>query len=142
MTDFQTISNLIVTKLQGISGLNGVYNYEPDKPTAGQYPFATVTPVSFEGEFADTVRNKRTYVFSVRVYQERMEAGFGNSKAERLVREMSDEILTAFDSDTTLSGALLYVKPAHGDLTYENRELGDTRVIEITFDCLKMVNSS
>lgn len=136
------ISSAIATKMRGVSGLRAVYEYEPDKPTNGGYPFATVTPQAFSGEFGDTIRNLRTYALSVKIYQERTEAAFGNEKAERLMREMIDEVLTAFDMDTTLSGMVKYVKPVHGDLSYIDREIGDTRVGEFIFDCVNVVPST
>ena len=138
-TFFNDISGAIVTKISGVSGLHDVYNYEPDKPTDGKYPFASVTPLSFEGEFGDTIRNIRRYRFAVRIYQERTQAAFGNSKSERLVREMLDEILTAFDDDTTLSGMVKFVKPVSGDLSYDDREIGDTRVAEIIVEAMGVV---
>lgn len=135
------ISAAIKTKLDSIAGLKSVYEYEPDKPTDGKYPFATVTPVNFEGEFADTVRNSRVIGYSVKVYQERTERGFGNQKAERVLREVVDEIFTAFDNDTTLSGTVKWVKPASGDLTYTERETGDTRVCDILLEANVVVDS-
>ena len=77
----------------------------------------------------------------MRVYQERVEVAFGNQKAERLMREMVDEILTAFDMDTTLSGMMKYVRPVHGNLTYEEREYGDVRVAEFILECVNVVDS-
>ena len=141
MTNFQDISASIVTKLGGISGLNGVYDYEIPEPTSGKYPFATVTPKAIDGLPGDLNRNIRTYSFSVRVYQERTAIGAGNSKAERLIREMTDEITTAFDADITLSGRVLYVKPIKGDFSYVDREIGDTRIAEFTIETVNAQNA-
>jgi|SRR5581483_577228 len=135
------VSGAIATKMRGVSGIQDVYEYEIDKPTGGRYPFATVTPQAFSGEFGDTIRNLRTYQIAIRVYQERTATGAGNQKAERLIREMTDEILTAFDMDTTLSGMMKYVRPVHGDLSYIDREIGDTRVAEFILDCVNVVPS-
>lgn len=141
-SDLVNISAAIVSKLQGVSGLNGVYDYEPDKPTSGQYPFATVTWLREEGQFADTIRNIRTHIFAVRVYQERTGAAFGNSKAETLIRTICDSILTVFDADTTLGGTVKFVKPLKTNLNYVNREIGDVRVAEFLLDCVTVVPSS
>lgn len=141
MSNIVDLSAAIATKLRGVSGIQDVYEYEPDKPTDGRYPFATVTPEAFFGEFGDTIRNIRTYNMKVQIYQERVEASFGNQKAERLIREMVDEVFTAFDADTTLSGMVQYVKPARGDLSYEDREIGEVRVAEIILECVKVVPS-
>lgn len=140
-TNVVDISLAIVNKLSGISKLNGVYNYEPDKPESGMYPFATVTMQAFDGKFGDTIRNIRTFDLVVRVYQERIESNFGNEKAERVMREMVDEIITAFDADTTLSGTCKMVKPLSGNLDYEDRELGDTRIAEIIVQATTVVPS-
>lgn len=140
-TDIQNISSAIATKLAGISGLHVIYEYEIDKPEDGKYPFATVTPRAFEGRFGDTIRNIRTYTLAVRVYQERTESGVGNEKAERLAREMVDEILTAFDADTTLSGIAKMVKPVSGNLDYIDREIGDTRIAEFIIEATTVVSS-
>lgn len=140
--DIQNISSAIVTKLEGVSGMVQVYNYEPDKPEDGGYPFATVTTRELNGEFGDTIRNIRKYTFSIRVYQERVEIGFGNQKAERIAREMTDEILTAFDADTTLSGMVKMVSPLRGNFDYIDREVGDTRIVEIDVEAMTVVPST
>lgn len=140
--DVQNIKTAIITKLNGVSGLNGVYRQEVDKPTNGQYPYATVTLESWNGEFGDTIRNIRIYKFAVRVYQERVEAAFGATKAERLNDEMVDEILTAFDADTTLSGVVKFVRPLSGDNDYIEREIGDIRVAEFIVEAETVVPST
>lgn len=142
MSDFWVrISDNIVTKLGGVSKLNAVYDYEIDKPENGKYPFATVSAVSFDGQFGDTIRNIRQYRYAIRVYQERTETGFGNLKTERVVREIADEILTAFDADTTLSGLVKMVRPVSGDFDYTDREIGDTRVAEFIIEAMAVVPS-
>lgn len=135
------LSTAIANKIQGVSGLVAVYAFEPDVPTNGGYPFATVTHKAFAGSFGDTMRNIRTYTFSLKVYQERTATGFGNSKAERLHREMVDEILTAFDMDTTFSGMVKFIRPVSGDLDYVDREMGDTRIAEFTIEATCVVDS-
>jgi hypothetical protein len=136
------ISGYIAAKVVGVSGVKAVYEYKPDKPTDGGYPYAVVTPAEFQGQFGDTIRNLRTHTFVLSVYQERTEAGFGNQKAERLIREMSDEIITAFDQDTTFSGMIKYMKPLHGNLRYDEGETGEMRVCEFILDCVVISPSS
>ena len=140
--NFADLRTQIANKLSGVSGLHAVYPYEIGIPEDGKYPFATVTPIGFDGEFGDTIRNIRTYTFAVRVYQERTVTGFGNVKAERVIAEITDEVLTAFDADTTLSGMVKMVRPLRGDLDYVDREMGDTRVAEFILDCVTVVPST
>lgn len=136
-----TISSLIKTKLQGVAGLKAIYEYQPDKPTDGGYPYATITQSSFNGAFGDTQRNIRHYLFSVRVFQERTEAAFGNEKAERIMRELLDEIITAFDNDTTLNHAVKMITPISADFDYDQGEVGDLRVAEIIIDAMVVTDS-
>ena len=95
--------------------------------------------VVVDGEFGDTQRNVRTYKFVIRVYQER--AKVGNSKAERLIREIADEILTLFDNNTTLDGMVKMVRPVIANFDYIDREIGDTRVAEYNLECVNVVPS-
>lgn len=139
MTDIVDISAKIVTELSDITGLHSVYAYEPALSDDGKYPFATVTIDSVDGQFGDTQRNVRTYKFVVRVYQERTKVG--NSKAERLIREIADEILTLFDNNTTLDGMVKMVRPVTANFDYIDREIGDTRVAEYNFECVNVVPS-
>jgi len=139
MTDIVDISAKIASELSNITGLHDVYAYEPDKPTDGKYPFASVSLSNFEGKFGDTIRNERTYTFTIRVYQERTKVG--NLMAERLLREICDEILTNFDNNTTLDGMVKWVKPVSGTFVYVDREIGDTRVAEIDLECFNVVPS-
>lgn len=141
-TDLVDISALIKAKLEGINGLHDVYEYEPDKPDNGKYPYATVHILRGEGEFGDTIRNIRRHTFQINLYQERTSAAFGNEKAERIVRELIDAILTAFDNDTQLGGAVKMVTPLSYDAEYDNTEVGDTRVVRFEGECMTVVDSS
>lgn len=137
------ISNKIKTMLQTVANLNGVYEYEPATPTSGQYPFASITTGGApEASFGDTQRNLRTYRFSIRVYQERTEAAFGNEKAERIIREIQDAVFTLFDENTTLDGMVKKVSPVTCDTEHVDREVGDTRVAEFLVDCLCVTDSN
>lgn len=141
-TNLVDIQAAISTKLNTITQLNGVYTYEPDKPTSGQYPFATITFAGGEGEFGDTIRNIRKHRFFVRIYQERTQAAMGGSKAEDIILIIMDAIYTAFDADTTLGGVTKFVKPISSEATYINREIGDTRVSEIMIEATTVVPSA
>ena len=137
----QAIKSAIITKLNAVSGLNGVYSYEPDAPTDGKYPFATVITDNGDGRFGDTIRNERQIRFQINIYTERLAAANGSEKAERISDETIDEILTAFDADTTLSGTCHFVKPLSFNTNYDDRELGDTRVAQFIVDAMAVVPS-
>lgn len=136
------IQTLIINKLNGVSGLNGVYAYFPDRPTNGAYPYAIVSVKSGTGEFGDTIRNIRHHVFEVKVFQERTEAGFGNQKSERIIDEIVDEVLVAFDADTTLSGSVKMVKPLDFSKDFDESETGDQRIAVFVVDATVVVPST
>lgn len=127
------ISTKIAQKLQDCQTIKAVYEFETGN-AGGNYPMATITPQSFTGEFASTAHNRRSFLFSVKIYQER-DAGFGVEKAERVMREAVDEIITAFDMDTTLSGTVTYCRPIDADFSHEDREL-DVRLADITLEAV------
>lgn len=134
-----TISSKIAQKLGETGSIKAVYEYESGNPD-GKYPLATVTPRDFEGEYASTAHNKRSYYFNINIYQERTETGFGAEKAERVVREAVDEIVTAFDMDTTLSGSVTYCRPVGADFSHEDREV-DVRVANLLLEAVTIVTS-
>jgi hypothetical protein len=137
----ETIKNLIVNKVSGLSHIRNVYNYQNSNPEG--FPFAVVVLDTFSGDFADfsaiSKRNLRTWDFLVKVYVERDEASFGSQKAERIAVETTDELLKAFDSDLTLGGEVKYVKVVNG--IFGNESIGNTvRVCEFTISCVDLVS--
>lgn len=141
-TDLIDIRGKINTMLSGISQLNGVYLYEPDKPESGKYPFATITYEGGDGQFGDTIRNIRRHRFNINIYQERTQAGFGNSKAETIILTILDAIYTLFDGNTTLDGMVKWVKVLSTDGGYVEREAGDTRVARVLVEATTVVPST
>lgn len=134
-----TISQKIAEKLGDVQGIKAVYEYESANPS-GQYPLATVTPNNFDGEYASTAHNRRSYFFNVRIYQERTETGFGSEKAERVMREVVDEVMDAFDMDTTLSGTVMFCRPIGGNFDYTERE-HDARTAELLLEAVRVVTA-
>lgn len=142
MTVVFDIGNAIVTKLQGVGFLNGVFFSEVPAPSQGTYPFATVVVRRGTGVFGDTIRNKRVLGYEINVYQERTKTGQGPAAAETISVHAIDEILTAFDADTTLSGLVSFVKPLDFDAAYINREIGDTRILKFDVEATVLVPST
>lgn len=134
------ISAKIAQKLNETQSIKAVYEYETGNPD-GKYPMATVTAQGFDGEFASTAHNRRAFQFSIKVYQERQETSFGVAKAERVMREAVDEIITAFDMDTTLSGTVTYCAPVGADFSHEDRE-HDVRLANITLEAVTVVTAA
>lgn len=136
------ISDKIKSELNAISNFNGVYEHEPDIPTDGKYPFATITFAGREAEFGDTQQNLVIYKFLIRVYVERTGAAMGNSKSERVMREICDAVTNSFDNNTTLDGLVKFVKPIPIDMRFDDREVGDVRVADITIEAVVLESST
>lgn len=139
--NISNIRTALVTKLSGIGSLHAVYDNEQAVPEDGKYPFATIIYDGTDAKFGDTIRNIRTERFIVNVYQERTQLGFGNEKAEDVIIAICDEIQTAFDADTTLSGMVKWIKPLKSNTNYVDREIGDTRVAQYTVEAVTVVPS-
>lgn len=139
----ETIKQIIVNKVNGLSHIRHTYNYENSNPDG--FPFATVTLQDFSGSFGDfsaiSKRNLRTWNFLIKVYVERDEGNFGSEKAERIAVETADELLIAFDNDLTLGGEVKFVQVVSG--SFSNEQIGNTvRVVEFVVSCLDVVNAS
>lgn len=140
MSNIASITTKIKQKVSEMGSIKNTYDYEKGIDTSTGFPLATVTFKSGEGEFLTTAHNLRKHQFFIRVYQEKTTAGAGSNKAERVSREVLDELLTAFDYDTTLSGTVKWVRPVSWDGAYLDREL-DVRVLEVVLEAAEIVNS-
>lgn len=129
----------ILEKLNDMQKLKAAYNWETSN-VSGNYPYATLTLREGHGEYGSSSHNLRMRGFRVRIYQERSKTGQGPQTAEEIATKVLDEIETAFDMDTTLSGAVKYTLPASWVAEYVDREL-DTRVLTINLDAYELVSS-
>lgn len=137
----ETIKSVLVTKLEGMTHLRHVYDYQKAEPTG--FPFAIVTLGDFDGDFGDwgtSNRNIRNWNFIVKIYVDRDEGSFGSEKGERVAVETTDEILIALDTDVTLGGEVKQVKVVSG--SFDNETIGNTvRVAELVISCMDLVSA-
>lgn len=133
------IRTKLLTKLGEMQSLKAAYDWETSNPN-GNYPFATLTLRAGEGRFESTAHNRRIRGFRIRVYQERSKIGQGPENAEDISVAVLDELETALDMDTTLSGTCKFVKPISWGAGYVDREL-DTRILEINLEAFDLVSS-
>lgn len=127
---YVNISAAIVSILQAnVPKLRHVYDYERLQPEG--YPCATVTPDDGEAEFADTSRNKRTYIFSIKIKQERVQQN--EEESERIMRELVDQAIATFDDrdNISLSNTVIFAQPVPSKWTYEDAPDSTVRVAEI-----------
>lgn len=128
--------NLIQTKVALCSGLAQVYTHPVDK---SDFPYATIGESGWAGEFSDTQRNRRTFIYEIHLYQEVSVDNFNQAKASRVMRELQDEVITAFENDPTLGGEVLFCLPVSG--TAPEIVLGPTPLLMviITVQCDRLV---
>ncbi|MFA5014029.1 MAG: hypothetical protein WC549_00615 [Actinomycetota bacterium] len=133
------IRDSLLVKLNSMTSLKAAYAYPTGNPS-GNYPFAVLTMAEGEGSFASNVHNLRKQGFWVRVYQEQSKMGQGVQAAENISITVMDELQTALDRDTTLSGVCKYVIPVSWDTAYIDREL-DTRILEVKIEAHEIINT-
>lgn len=115
---------------------SAIFDYA--KSSFTEYPAITYCPADGDGEFADTTRNKRNYIFSIKCYQERTE--MTEQTSEQTLRNLIDELITLFDSQTYLDGDFLHgrgwVKPIPSTWAFIQGEQINMRVAEILIGCV------
>lgn len=115
----------IETVLGTISELNIVYEYEAKQ--LKKYPAATVSASSHTDVFNDTASNLRTFVFTIRLYY-RTDT---DEDAESILRELTDRVIVAIETDTTLASTADFTLPTEGRWLFIEREV-PVRVVELT----------
>ena len=133
------IKTKIIQKLEDMQNLKTVFDY-PASNARGKYPFATVTLRRGDGDIRSTAHNLRVRSYWIRVYQELTKVGQGPQNAETIVVSVIDELETAFDMDTTLSGTCHWASPVSWNASYRNRE-HDARILEIQLDANELVSA-
>jgi len=127
---------LVKNKVALCSGLANVYVNPVDQSTC---PYATVGDAGWEGIFSDTARNRRTFRYDVHLYQEVSENTFDQKKASRIMRELQDEVITAFDNDPTLDGEVLMCRPVGGSPPQIVTGPTPLLMVIITVECDRLV---
>ena len=131
-TIFTAIQNklLTVANFKGADGTTRVYPYE--RTNQDGFPAASITDGGkTESVIIDTLRDKRTYYYNVRLYQEILAEDRGRAEGDRIMRELEDTVLAVFDADNDLSVAgVLRTVPINTSWGY--LEGGKLRVIDIT----------
>ncbi len=132
------LSAAIITQIKTCSHIANANIFDHAKQDFDGYPAVTVFAAEGAGRFADTVRNERHYIFSVRVWQERLKQGPENS--ESLMRTIVDDLISIFDAAPYLDGQRLlgrgYCTPIPSAWRFIQGEQIDMRMAEILIDCV------
>jgi len=132
------LSAAIVAVIQTSSEIDSSQVFDYAKSKMEHYPCATVTPLdNTETDFADTQRDRRSYNFAIRIYQERMEQGEQDS--ERIMRTIVDDLISKFDNDIYLGATLQgrgFCRPIPSRWSFVQGEQVNTRMAEIILSCV------
>jgi len=131
-----TIDTAIGTVLSGIVSIQA-YTNEHAIPVGG-FPAVTYQLENDNSEFYDTANNLRTFTYRIDLLHEVEKVG--ESEAVRILQDVLSDIQTAFETDTSLSGAVDYCQP----LTTGNSEKiqgshGIMLRIPIDLVCVKLI---
>lgn len=145
-TTIKDIKPLIVTKLQGLMDNESPQNvligevFDYANGDFSKYPVAVVRSVGGKGGVEDTHRIERVFSFTITLYQEQSKAGETKDLADQKMTDISDAILTAFDTDKDLGGELQIVRVVDFDFDFAVRA-GTFNFATFRVDCVVMVPS-
>jgi len=135
------IRTKLLTKLNEMQSLRAAWDWEISN-TDGKYPYATLTLRDGEANFASTAHNLRRRGFSIKLYQERQkDVGQTPEQAEDIMTAVIDELETALDMDTTLSGVCKWVRPVGWRADYVVKDTS-IRLLEIDVDAFDIISST
>lgn len=138
MATYANIGNQIesIIRVQ-VSNVNYVYPYARKNPEG--YPAITIEGFDGDGEFADTSRNKRSFMFRLTVLQERLSVG--ENQAEIVVKGLIDQLLSTFDdrSNLTLNNSCIFAYPIPSKWGYIQAPDIDIRSAEIILTAVDVV---
>lgn len=135
---YVSVEAAIDAKLNTVTQLQTILDYHTTNLTG--FPAATFEPSDGENEMADTTNNLRHYSFDIVVHQEMTVAG--RQAAKDILMAAVDAIITAFDEDFTLGGAVHSVFPLPSK--WGTYEAGNASVMFATLQvkCMQLVDIS
>lgn len=136
---FTTIKPQIKTILDGIADIGVTYLF--DKGRLEKYPAAVIYPSENANDFETTSQNLTTYVFTVRLHYPMEEAGGDtHEKADRILGEVIDQVIDAFDKrdNLTLGGTAKFIRATPSIWGYQTRETGILRTAEVRLECVTL----
>lgn len=134
---FSTIRVKIKEKLLEMTTLQSVYLTNTSKFSDG-FPVAVISPSENQTDYGSTSKDKRVFVFKVRLYYPITSQD--NQETEELALEkVVDEVILAFNRRNLLDPACDWVEPIPSVWEYEERDGSVYRVGEITLRCIKYV---
>jgi len=132
---FVTLAAALKTKLETLTSLAAVHDYEKSK--LDNFPVACITASDSPSDTFDTGNNLRDYSFTIRIYDSRED---NEAESEARMRAVVDEIIDALDNSQDLGGACHFLKPAPSKWGYTDQAAGGHRTAEIEIVCRVLSN--
>lgn len=135
MSAIKQIKGQIIRRLQSVSAVNKVYDYEKINPAG--FPAAFVTFAGSDNEFFSNAENKRVYAYRIlllaQIGQDRTNTD-QLEEAEHTIQDLVGDVLDSMDSDITLDGntQVIFMEAAIGEPGYVEYEGGWARSGEVT----------
>ena len=101
---YTAITNTIYAKLQEVTALNSVFNYEPKESDA--YPYACVSPLSNSDEVFDSASNRLSYQIMIRI----IDFNKQSATMESSIRSLVDAVLDKLRANQLLDGNCHFMK--------------------------------
>lgn len=138
MSSFVSIRDLIYAKMQTLTTITStnVKKYASENPEG--FPCASVEMMGNESQSEDEVNNLRTYLYRVRIFVEMNREGIGQDGAEEVMGGILDEVVSAFDEDYVLGGAIDNLDVVTVTTGYSEIASGLARTAEITLRATKL----
>jgi hypothetical protein len=125
MASYSSISSAIATIVNGVSGLDAVYTYDP-QAMGTDTVVAAIVAAKHKDKFIDTAHNERKYYFYIYLYA----AMDQNNTWESTLETIADEVIAAIESNITLSGACNFALPTSSKW-YEGKKDVNIRICRI-----------
>lgn len=138
MATYVNVGNQIEAVIRAnITNVNYVYNYVETNP--GGYPAVSIEAYDGNGEFADTSRNRRSYIFRIICSQERVTVGA--EQAEAILRALVDQVIGVFDdrANLNLNNSCNFAFPIPSKWGYVQAPDIDVRSAEVLLEAVDII---
>jgi len=106
---FSAAKAAIISKLQGLTKVNTNFIFGYEKGELGGYPAITITGQEYYAKYGDTCSDAETYVFELKIWQERGDVDKGlktASQTETIIDDALVEVMQSLQQDFTLGGVI------------------------------------
>lgn len=114
--------------------------YLTDRTRFEGFPVAVITPSENETDYGSTCKDRRVFVFKVKVYYP-ITSEDKQEVEELAFQDVVDELIVLFNKRALLDPVVDWVEPIPSAWSYEERGEGLYRMAEIGLRCVKYVSA-